>query len=130
MALLVDTSAWVETLRPDGDAAVRARVESATRDGEAALCEMVLLELWMGAAGERERAVLEGLAADLQVLPIDAKVWRRAHEWARACRDAGVTVPATDVLIAACASVHHVDILARDKHFDQIARVVGKRKGK
>ncbi len=126
MTRLVDTSAWVETLRPDGDAAISARVDEATRDGEAAICDMVLLELWIGARGARDRAVIEGLAANLEVLPTDADVWRKAHAWARQCRDAGITVPATDLLIAACAARHNVEVLARDKHFAQIAKAVAK----
>lgn len=82
---------------------------------------MVLLELWAGAGGTREQAVIARLAADLEVLPIDADVWKKARTLAQACRAAGVRAPAADLLIAACAHHHGVDMIERDAHFAQIA---------
>ena len=122
MIHLVDTSAWIEALRPEGHEATRRAVESATLDGDAALCDMVLLELWAGAGGSREQAVIGRLATDISILPTDAGVWAKAYALARTCRAAGVTVPATDLLIAACADYHGVALLERDAHFAQIAR--------
>ena len=49
-ALLVDTSAWIHFLRPEGDVAVRARVDAALRSGTARWCPVVRLELWNGSA--------------------------------------------------------------------------------
>lgn len=118
---LVDTSAWIEALRPEGDGGTRRAVEDATREGDAVLCDMVLLELWAGAGGSRERAMIARLEADLEILPIDAAVWHEAAALARTCRAVGVTAPATDLLIAACAHHHGVDLLERDAHFAQIA---------
>ena len=45
---LVDTSAWIETLRRNGDPEVSASVRAATQEGRAVLCDLVLLELWNG----------------------------------------------------------------------------------
>jgi predicted nucleic acid-binding protein len=97
--ILVDTSSWIHFLRPDGDGDVRGRVESALRAGTARWCPLVRLELWNGAGGERERKVL--------------------REFERA----GVTVPATDILIAACAGHHGAQLEHADGDFDAIARV-------
>ena len=119
---LVDTSAWIELFRPAGDPVVRRAVEDATREGTALLCDMVLLELWAGAGGAHERGLIARLAADVEVLPIDVDVWKAAHALAQTCRATGVTVPAADLLIAACADHHGVDLLERDAHFAQIAR--------
>ena len=118
---LVDTSAWIESFRPGGDTDVRRAVDTAMWEGEAALCDMVLLELWVGARGAAEQATIERLASNLTVLPIDVDVWRKAHALARACRAAGLTVPTPDLVIAACADHHGVEILERDAHFAQIA---------
>lgn len=125
---LVDTSAWIEVLRSEGDPHVRRAVEEATREGKAALCDMVLLELWVGAAGSHERAMIARLAADLEILPIDADVWKEAHALAQTCRAAGVTAPANDLLIAACADHHGVEVIERDAHFTQIANARRKSK--
>lgn len=56
--VLVDTSAWIHFLWPDGDPAVRDRVTAVLRAGTAAWCPMVRLELCNGAAGDREKKTL------------------------------------------------------------------------
>ena len=124
--VLVDTSAWIHFLRPDGDGAVRARVEGVLRAGTARLCPLVRLELWNGAGGERERKVLRELERAIPELSITEEVWGEARELARRCRAAGVSVPATDVLIAACAFHHGARIEHEDADFDAIERVAGR----
>lgn len=123
--VLVDTSAWIHFLRPDGDGAVRTRVEGALRAGTARLCPLVRLELWNGAGGERERKVLRELERSIPELGITAQVWGEARELARRCRAAGVSVPATDLLIAACAFHHGARIEHEDADFDAIERIAG-----
>lgn len=120
--ILVDTSAWIETLRRDGDPEVRASVRAATLEGRAVLCDLVLLELWNGAQGAAEQRLLRELAQDLEKVPTPPAVWEVAQELARTCRLAGVSAPATDLLIAACAEHHDLELLHRDGHFDLIAR--------
>jgi hypothetical protein len=124
--VLVDTSAWIHFLRPDGDGAVRARVEGVLRAGAARLCPLVRLELWNGAGGERERKVLRELERSIPELDITAQVWSEARELARRCRAAGVSVPATDVLIAACAFHHGARIEHEDADFEAIERVASR----
>ena len=129
MKQLVDSSAWIEVLRPKGDEDTRRAVEDAVRAGDAVLCDMVLLELWAGAGGNHERAVIAGLEADLEILTIGKDVWREAFALARLCRAAGITVPASDLVIAACADHHGAEIVARDEHFGQIDTAQARRGG-
>lgn len=118
--VLIDTSAWIEALRPEGDDTLRREVQIAMEDGAAVLCDLVLLELWNGARGPRERRYLEELEQELDTLPTTSEVWARSRDLARRCRSEGVTVPATDLLIAACAEHHGAALLHRDYHFDRI----------
>lgn len=119
--LLIDTSSWIHLLRPNGDAAVRARVERALQAGEACWCPVVRLELWNGAGGEREKKVLRDFEKLLPELAIDNDVWRAAYELARRARAAGVSIPATDILIAACAKHHDAKLEHSDSDFTQLA---------
>jgi predicted nucleic acid-binding protein len=121
--VLVDTSSWIHFLRPDGDLVVRARVDAALRAGAARWCPLVRLELWNGAGGERERKVLREFERLIPELAIDAETWSDACDLARRCRSAGVTVPAADLLIAACARQHGAPLEHADSDFDAIARV-------
>jgi predicted nucleic acid-binding protein len=97
----------------------RGRLEG----GTARWCALVRLELWNGAGGEREKKVLREFERLVPDLAIDAATWNDACDLARRCRAAGVTVPATDILIAACARQHGEDLEHADGDFDAIARV-------
>ncbi|MDE2793986.1 MAG: PIN domain-containing protein [Gemmatimonadota bacterium] len=123
--ILVDTSSWIHFLRPDGHPKVRSRVERALRSGEACWCPLVQLELWNGVQGKRERKVLRDFARVLPELPFDREVWTRAYELATGARERGVTVPATDVLIAACALQHGAGLESADSDFDHLTAVGG-----
>jgi predicted nucleic acid-binding protein len=118
---LIDTSSWIHQMRAKGDAAVRARVEELLRAGEAAWCAMVRVEIWAGVGNEREQRILREYEAVVPDLEIDAAVWRAACELARRARRAGKTIPASDILISACARHHGVAIEHADAHFDILA---------
>jgi predicted nucleic acid-binding protein len=120
---LIDTSAWIHQMRPQGDPAVRGRVEALLRAGEAAWCAMVRLEIWAGVGNERERRALREYEAVIPELPIGADVWQAAHGLAGRTRRAGKTVPAADILICACARQHGVAIEHADAHFDMLAEL-------
>jgi predicted nucleic acid-binding protein len=121
--VLVDSSSWIHFLRPNGDPAVRARVENVLTSGQACWCPLVRLELWNGAAGDRDRKILREFEAVLLELPIDDEVWSTACALARRARANGVSAPASDILIAACARRHDVDLETSDSDFDLLASV-------
>jgi predicted nucleic acid-binding protein len=116
---LVDTSAWVEYLRSRQSEAA-ANVESLLLADDAALCDMVMLELWNGARGQEEKRKLAGLSAAAPRLETNDEVWKLAHRLAILCRDKGNTIPAADILVAACATFHAVELEHKDSHFDII----------
>lgn len=61
----------------------------------------------------------------LPMLPIDAEVWLAANELARRARGGGLTLPATDLLIAACARRHGAALETADKDFELLQRLAG-----
>jgi predicted nucleic acid-binding protein len=114
---LLDTSSLVHLLRRKGDPAVKERVNSILLRGDAAICDMVDVELWMGVASKEDERDVIDLSALLVSLPIDEAVWQRAKELAASCRKAGTPVPAPDSVIAACAFVHGAGLDYEDEHF-------------
>ena len=114
---LVDTSAWIEALRTDGDSVLRSRVGALLETGQAVLCDIVILELWNGTRGGQERSKLRRITETLDRVPTTQTVWKTANTLATVCREKGVTVPATDLLVAATARVHELDLLEADRHF-------------
>ena len=91
---------------------------------DACWCPLVQLELWNGARGGRETQVLRRFAEVLPVLPMDEEVWSTAYDLTRRARARGVTVPATDVVIAACAHRHGAALESSDKDFELLRRVL------
>jgi predicted nucleic acid-binding protein len=118
---LIDTSAWIHALRPGGNPEFQERVAALLQAGEAAWCVMVRLELWNGARGRHEQQVLKEMEQNLIELQITPQVWDEACVLAQRCRGQGQTIPATDLLIAACARYYGVGLVHCDEHFDALA---------
>ena len=123
---LIDTSSWIEALRRGGRAEVRERVARLMGEGRAAWCDMVALELWNGARGGYEREQLQKLGQELVLLPTTELTWSKAKALADRCRSTGNTVPATDLIIAACALVHGANVEHCDAHLTIIAALAEK----
>lgn len=120
---LVDTSSWVHQIRKRGDAAVRARVEALLTAGAAAWCPQVRLELWAGARSELDRKILREYEAVVPELGITDAVWNLACDLGDKARRAGISPGAGDLLIAACARHHSVDLEHEDNDFEQLERL-------
>lgn len=120
---LVDTSSWVHQIRKRGNAAVRARVEALLTAGAAAWCPQVRLELWAGARSDHDRKILRDYERVLPELPITDAVWQLACDLADGARRAGISAGAGDLLIAACARHHSVELEHADADFEHFGRV-------
>jgi predicted nucleic acid-binding protein len=116
--VLVDTSSWVPWLRKHGDPVVRRRLQELIDDRRAALCPIVRLELRNGVRGSEEKSKLTELESKTPDIDISPEVWEAACDLAVGGRSRGLTVPAADILIFACAQHHGLEIEAEDKHFD------------
>jgi len=115
---LIDTSAWILALRPQGTQRARHAVALALADGTAATTGIVQLELLSGAKTQKEfRELQEDLSA-LSQLETTPQVWEAAFRLAYALRRKGVTVPTTDVLVMAVAKENRCALLHADRHFD------------
>lgn len=121
--VLVDTSSWIHFLRTDGAYEPRDRVRAHLVSGDAAWCPIIRLELWNGARGEREKTILREFEQSLPELTITDRVWQAAYNLAQAARSNGLTLPATDLLIASCAKEHQAGLEHCDSDFDLLNRL-------
>jgi predicted nucleic acid-binding protein len=115
---IIDTSLWVHQLRRQGDAEKRRRVEELLLSGEAAWCAPIRLELWRGIGTDKEARVLREYEQVLPEYAISDEIWDQACDLAHSCRRQGKTAPFADILIAACARHHKVEVAHDDAHFD------------
>ena len=124
MKYLIDTSAWIEALRKNGDLEITEQVKNALLDGSAHWNEMILLELWNGAKGNAEKKYLTELEQEIFKLNINNDTWQRARELAIKSRNKGLTIPSTDLLIYASSQQQHMRLIHKDKHFDALASLI------
>lgn len=84
---------------------------------------MVRLELWNGARALKEHRLLREMEEQLETVPTTPEVWALARELARLARSKGITVPAADLVIAACAEHHRLGLIHHDTHFGQLSKL-------
>lgn len=120
---LIDTSSWIDALLKNGKKEIRDRVYKLILEGKVVFCHMVLLELWNGARGDYEKKKLKELEGIIPCILTTSEVWEISNTLARECRAGGYTIPATDIMIAACSIFHKTSIEHNDSHFDKIFEV-------
>ena len=116
---LIDTSSWVEYFR-ERESAAGDNVEVLVLSGEAAWCDITLVELWHGVRGTKEKRELAEMENEVELIPINAAVWRLSSKLALRCREKGITVPLSDIITAACAATHGLELEHCDKHFNEL----------
>jgi predicted nucleic acid-binding protein len=70
-----------------------------------------------------EKKALRDFERLLPEIAINADVWRGAYELARKARSGGVSIPATDLLIAACAQHHDAELEHSDSDFELLEKL-------
>jgi len=118
---LLDTSVWIAALKKEPQPNIREKVEHLLRENLVAIPPIVKVELLGGTRSETEFERLRKRLNSLVDLDIDSKLWNKTARLAYDLRRKGVTVPYTDILIAATAINYSAILLHMDRHFDIIA---------
>jgi predicted nucleic acid-binding protein len=121
--VLVDSSAWIEAARRNGDLACKVTVEALLEEFEAALCGPVRLEV-LGGAVPAERRRLEKYFSLLPYVPFEEADWQAAVRNSWSLRDAGETIPWNDLLVATLSLRTKIRVYAKDAHFNAMKRVL------
>lgn len=121
--ILLDTSVLVEYYRPSGNSSIRAAVAEAIGNDDTAVNGIIQLEILAFAAGEEERRILVSDFEAFHMLELDREQFDLACDLGFTLRRGGVTVPATDLVIAASAITAQAELAHADSHFDRIAKV-------
>jgi predicted nucleic acid-binding protein len=122
--VLVDSSAWIEALRRNGDLRVKLAIEGLLDAYEAQWCTPIRLEV-LGGARKEERMRLGHWFSVIPYRSVREEDWERAIALAWRMRDGGLTVPWVDVVIAAVALRDQVRVYAVDAHFLEVSKLTG-----
>jgi predicted nucleic acid-binding protein len=120
---LVDSSVWIEYLRPKGSPNVKERVRTILQKEEMVPCGIIVVEILRGAKNERDFESLRDLLMSLPQIPIDDTVIERASRWGFLLDRKGKVVSTTDLIIAS-AAYKEARLLHSGRDFDTIASIV------
>ena len=117
---LIDSSVWIEYLRPAGSEKVKKRAKEILEREAAVCCGIVVVEVLRGARNEKDFNLLRESLSALPQIPIDDAVIERAAQWGFLLDRKGRTVSTTDLLIAS-AAFKKARLIHRDADFEIIA---------
>ena len=117
--VLIDTSAWIEFLRPQGNPDIKARVADLISLGTAGYTCPIRFELFLGARPHELEDLHEALGFASRLIASPGH-WDASAELGAALRLKGLNYPALDLLIASVASAGEIPLLTRDTHFFSI----------
>jgi len=117
--ILVDTSVVIDYTR-SGDPKMLALFQAHS----AAICGITRAEVLAGVRSPKHRGRLVAALNSFVPLSIPESLWDEIGDYLLALRTGGVTVPFADVVIAAVAIAHDVDLWTRDAQFALIQGVL------
>jgi len=120
--ILVDTSVWIDFFRPLETPEAQFLTERLVQDEDICICGIILTEVLQGIRSDKEHRRVRKLLDPLIYLPTSKEAFVLAADLFRDGRSEGITIRRTiDCIIAACAIIHKVELLHRDRDFDRIA---------
>jgi len=120
---LIDSSAWVEYLRPKGSEKVKQKVREILQREEAVCCGIIVIEILRGARNEKDFQSLNDSLRSLPQIPIDDPVVERASRWGFLLDRKGKSVSTTDLIIAS-AAYKQARLIHVDRDFELISTEV------
>lgn len=116
--ILADTSVWIEFFKQrskTGDS-----LEALILQGSVRVCGVILFELVQGVKSEAERSKILGAVSHLPYVEMTPSLWQKAGDLSSSIRKQGLTIPLSDILIAAIALEYNLSVFTLDGHFKQI----------
>jgi predicted nucleic acid-binding protein len=121
---LIDSSAWIEYLRPKGSSKVKELIREILKKEEAATCGIIIVELLRGATDNNIYQNLKESLLALPQLPLDNQAIETAAEWGFLIDRRHRKVPTTDLLIGASAH-NKATVLHCDADFELLSSTFG-----
>jgi predicted nucleic acid-binding protein len=121
MAQIIDTSLWIDLLRASTPKPLKEFAGERVIQRETRLVEPIAFEL-LRYASDSEVGEFESYMQTVPILETPSDIWRKASELGRACRRQSNLVKALDLLIAAVALHHDVEVVTFDSDYVRISR--------
>lgn len=120
--IIADTSVWIPFFnRPDSPE--KTALDLLIDADEVALVGVVLAELLQGCRTLSERNTLAEALLALRYYEVTRSIWLRTGDLSALLLRKGVTLPLSDLVIAAVAIEHGCSVYSLDTHFKKIPGV-------
>jgi len=120
--VIIDTSAWIESFRPQGNEKIRNTVKRLLHDSVILIPGIIRTELLRGTKNKKEYNQLSDLLGSLEYLPVHDTFWEKVAQFSFDLFRTGMTIPLTDTYIALLTMENKVKLIHCDRHFDLIAK--------
>lgn len=117
--VVADTSVWIPFFNHPGSAEKR-EIDGLIDSDRLVLVGVVLAELIQGCRTVSEAETTASRLAGLRFIETTFSTWRRAGDVSFGLRRKGITLPLSDLVIAALALEHRLDVYTIDPHFEQV----------
>lgn len=117
-AVLIDSNVYIQILRSGRD--VGRSIDARYHETDVVTCGIVRLEVLRGIVENRAKSWMDGVFSIMCCVSTDQHLWEEATELAWTLDRSGVTLPAQDIVIAACAMRAGAIVHTYDRHFTRI----------
>jgi len=119
--ILVDSSVWICYYKANGDAKIKQIMVDVIDKDLVAINGIIIVEVLSGISRKKEFEKVRGDFKGFHILPMQDEVFLKAAVMGSELRREGITVPSTDLIIAASAINSKSILYHIDNHFDMIA---------
>ena len=123
---LIDTSVWIEFFRGRKEG-IKKRILELLDHNRIFTNGIVIAELLVGSSGKREINFVKENLLKLNYLDTGMEFFFSCGEMGNQLRQAGISVPFSDLVIATHAKQHRLIVLTLDQHYESIGLCQGVR---
>lgn len=117
--IIVDTCVWIEFFR-EPESELTLRLKGLLRERKVIMVGMVMAEILQGVKAPKEANLVKQNLEKLPYLEITRDTWASAGEISASLRGTGITIPLSDLIIAAMALSGDHEIFTIDPHFNKV----------
>jgi len=117
--IIVDTCVWIEFFR-EPESGLTLHLKGLLRERKVIMVGMVMAEILQGVKAPKEAKLVKQSLAKLPYLEITRDIWVTAGEISASLRRTGITIPLSDLIIAAIALSGGHEVFTIDPHFNKV----------
>ena len=117
--IIVDTCVWIAFFS-ESESELTLHLKGLLRERKVIMVGMVMAEILQGVKAQKEADLVKQSLEKLPYLEVTREIWETAGKISASLRGAGVTLPLSDLIIAAVALSGGHEIFTIDPHFQKV----------